>query len=368
MRIQSSPLLKSCLFAALAGFQALVTSAGGVLAQNNRHPVRVLDSDTRSAERHGRGIGGGSPELSALLDHVVLGAPVRPPGMPHVSVYPLVARPDSGRSHPDLFTDPGYLTLDEAMRRNLLRVSEKPTAIVPGLEVENTGDRPVLILSGEILVGGKQNRILQSDVLLPAHSGRRDVSAFCVEHGRWTHGEKEFRAAGAMAPAPVRKSAAGKSSEAQSDVWRSIATLGRDAADESPTQSLHDLLEDPKAAAESIGRANRLRDALPDGTVGMIAVANGSIYSFDLFSSTGLFDKYVDKLARAAVTGAPEHSVEKWIPNPEVAAFLRSARDTDASYSGSAGLGTRVDLEGSGIYGEALVVDRRIVHTALFLW
>ena len=369
MRIR--PLLRPktlCyLFAALPALLAIPAST---LAQQAGHPIRILHGDRGAEVGNNSAADGGSPELRFLLDRVVLGSPVTPPGMPHVSVYPLIARRDPAASHHNLFFDPGYLSLDESLRQGLLRISEKPAAVVPGLEVENVGDRPVLILAGEILVGGKQNRILQSDVLLPAHSGRRDVRAFCVEHGRWTPGEKEFRASGAMAPAPVRQSAAGKTAEAQSDVWRSIAILGRAAspAAASPTQSLHDVLKDPKVAAESAARASGLRVSLPEGTVGMIAVANGTIYSVDLFSSTVLFGKYVEKLARAAVTGAPEPVYYKGITNPDIEGFLRAAREANASYSGTAGLGTRVELEGSGVHGEALVVERRIVHTALFLW
>ena len=364
MRIASlfHPRTLLCLLTAVP---ALLASP---LTAQSGHPVRVLQSDRGSippTDDTGR-----SPELRFLLEQVVVGAPVMPKGMPHIRIYPLIARRLPAGSSQDLYADPAYLILDEAMRRGLLRVTEKQSAVVPGLEVENTGDLPVLILAGEILVGGKQNRILQSDVLLPGYSGRRDVSAFCVEHGRWTPGQKEFRAAGAMSPALIRRSAASKTAEAQSDVWNSIATLGRAAApgEASPTQSLHDVLKNPRVAAESAERADALRASLPQGTLGMIAVANGSIYSVDLFSSTVLFGKYVEKLTRAAVTGAPEPAQYKWTPDPGIDRFLQAAREAGASYSGSAGLGTRVDLEGSGIYGEALVVERRIVHMALFLW
>ena len=369
MRIRSLFRPKALCYM-LAALPALLVDSGSAFAQGAGHPIRVLHGDRGGPGGNTSAPDGGSPELRFLLDHIVPGSPVTPPGMPHVSVYPLIARRGPASSGLDLYSDPGYVSLDEAMRRGLLRISEKPAAIVPGLEEENVGDRPVLILAGEILVGGKQNRILQSDVLLPGHSGRRDVSAFCVEHGRWTPDEKEFRSVGAMAPAPIRQSAAGKTAEAQSDVWRSIAALGRAAAPgaASPTQSLHDVLEDPKVAAESAVRASGLRGSLPEGTVGMIAVANGSIYSVDLFSSTVLFGKYVEKLTRAVVTGAPEPGYYKGITDPDIEGFLRAAREADTSYSGSAGLGTRVEIEGSGVHGEALVLERSIVHTALFLW
>jgi hypothetical protein len=353
----------------MTGALVLWAAPQPVPAQMERHPIRVLPGESEGSP--GR-MAQGSPEIRSLLDRLSLGDPVTPEGMGHVRVYPLVAQAwrSPGSRGLDLFEDPGYLSLDEAMRRRVLVVREMSSPTVPVLEVENIGDNPVLILAGEILVGGKQNRILQSDLLLPPHSGARDVTAFCVEHGRWTAGGSDFKVSGAMAPAPVRQSAAGKSAEAQSEVWRAIGDLAMKAgASASPTQSLHDVMEDPKAEARAAPKIESIRGSLGAGTVGMIAVANGTIYSFDLFCSAPLFEKYKDKILRAAVTGAPEPVQYFTAPaQPDVRAFLRAARDVQAIYFGSAGMGSRVELSGSGVRGEALALDGRAVHTALFLW
>ncbi|HEY3175190.1 MAG TPA: DUF6569 family protein [Candidatus Polarisedimenticolia bacterium] len=349
-----------------AALLSLLAAAPLPFAQTGRPPIRVLGS----AGELPAGGSGGSAELRALLDRVAPGAPITPHGMGHVRVYPLI--PMAGRAGAPgyLFQDPGYLSLDEALGRGALLVSEKPSPTVPGLDVENIGERPVLILAGEILVGGKQNRILQSDLLLPPHSGRRDVTAFCVEHGRWTAGESSFGVAGAMAPAGVRQSAARRSAEAQSDVWRAIGQVASEAgAPASPTQSLHDVMKDPKVEARAAPRIESVKESLPADAVGMIAVANGTIYSFDLFCSAPLFEKYREKIVRAAMIGAPEQVLYFKAPaEPDVMGFLQAARQARAAYFGSAGLGSRVELTGGGVRGEALAVEGRAVHTALFLW
>src|SRR5436190_9205557 len=77
------------------------------------------------------------------------------------------------------------LTLQEAMERKLFVVYE--TSEVNELEVENLSkDLDVFIQSGDIVKGGKQDRILAVSIIIPARSGRVSIQSFCVESGRWT--------------------------------------------------------------------------------------------------------------------------------------------------------------------------------------
>src|SRR5574340_490029 len=77
-----------------------------------------------------------------------------------------------------------YLTLAEAIEQRKVVVHE--TGHVNQLQVENLSRQDVYIQSGEIVKGGKQDRVLSDDIILPPTSGKVDVKAFCVEHGRWT--------------------------------------------------------------------------------------------------------------------------------------------------------------------------------------
>jgi ARG/rhodanese/phosphatase superfamily protein len=77
------------------------------------------------------------------------------------------------------------VTLDEARKSGALLITERDQATVPELVVENRGKIHVLLLAGEILVGGKQNRVLREDILLPPLSGARPIGVYCVEQGRW---------------------------------------------------------------------------------------------------------------------------------------------------------------------------------------
>src|SRR5208337_4758299 len=79
---------------------------------------------------------------------------------------------------------PVPLTLQEAMAKGTVRVVE--TGSVNELRIENSGDEDVFIQSGDIVKGGRQDRVLTVSFVLPPKSGEVPVAAYCVEHGRWS--------------------------------------------------------------------------------------------------------------------------------------------------------------------------------------
>jgi hypothetical protein len=95
-------------------------------------------------------------------------------------------------------------TLEEARANGDLVIGEQARAAVPELVVENRSKGHVLLLAGEILVGGKQNRIVREDVLLPPLSGPRAIGVYCVEQGRWDAGRQGFDAPGTFAAPKLR--------------------------------------------------------------------------------------------------------------------------------------------------------------------
>lgn len=65
----------------------------------------------------------------------------------------------------------GFQTLDEALSKNLLVVSELGEGgSVPELKVVNRSEQKVLLLDGEELVGAKQNHVLNVTILLTPES------------------------------------------------------------------------------------------------------------------------------------------------------------------------------------------------------
>src|SRR5580692_8661970 len=108
-----------------------------------------------------------------------------------------------------------FLTLDEGLRsgevivteagsvQGLIRRHGAPVVRHDGAEVNrlvlvNNSKRPLLLLAGEIVSGGRQDRVIGKDRIVPPESDPVDLSVFCVEPGRWVATTANFGASEAM--------------------------------------------------------------------------------------------------------------------------------------------------------------------------
>ena len=236
---------------------------------------------------------------------------------------------------------PAPLTLGEAMRTGAIRVIE--TGNVEELVVNNPGDREVFIQAGDIVKGGKQDRVLTVSMIVPPNSGNIPIGAYCIEQGRWARrgGEKvaEFSASTARLPSKAGKIAmmeralppqsgrrvragAGRSAlirrsdgyDRQGLVWGSVrktqerlsSYMNRDVADRRSRSSLQLSLENKDLAAALADFEKALAglpEAHPDA-VGYAFAVGGRINSGDEFESAGLFRKLWRRQLRAAATEA----------------------------------------------------------------
>ncbi len=116
-----------------------------------------------------------------------------------------------------------YETLKNALDKKKVLVTESKEEEVNNLFIENVSKDTVMILAGEVVQGGKQDRMVGQDVILYPKSGKKDLSVFCVEHGRWQPKEsgKEFKKYYSISSNEVRKAAAVKKD--QSEVWSKVA-------------------------------------------------------------------------------------------------------------------------------------------------
>ncbi len=221
----------------------------------------------------------------------------------------LLHGPDAERSRP-------VLGLDEALARQCAVVHE--TGDVNELTVENTSEEDdLLLLSGDIVKGGKQDRVLQATMILPPKSGKVPVRSFCVEQSRWTKrgSEDATRFAenrGVIAGNELKKAV--QLAGSQGAVWANVqaqqAALSRNVGTmvnsaESPT-SLQLALENDKLKAE----VAKFREAItakagePVGVVGFVTVVNGQVTGAEAFGSHTLFRKAWAKAVSAAAVEA----------------------------------------------------------------
>src|SRR5437870_5501500 len=132
---------------------------------------------------------GTAPPSTSTSEYKVL-APIRHGSL---TVFPIVAAKSYDTSE--------CLTLDEGLRsgdvvvtesgsiRSMMRRHSRPIPVenaqVNQLVLVNNSKRPLLLLAGEIVTGGKQDRVIGKDRIVPAESDPIDLSVFCVEPGRW---------------------------------------------------------------------------------------------------------------------------------------------------------------------------------------
>ncbi len=131
--------------------------------------------------------------MSVALPKLRVGDPVRHEAL---CVFPLFCEPN-GKVE--------YHLSDEALADESLLIEEvSEGGSVPDLLVENRGDVRVLFLEGEELIGAKQNRILNTSVLVAAHT-KVKIPVSCVERGRWGYRSRYFGSSGSHSPSKLRR-------------------------------------------------------------------------------------------------------------------------------------------------------------------
>jgi hypothetical protein len=352
-----------------AGLGAVIAAASAGRAWGQR--VRVLEPAPAGAP--GLVPGAASPELARLIAAVRVGKVWRQGA--------LIAAWLHGPSEPGL----DVATLEEARTRGDLTITERGQAQVPELVVDNRGKVHVLLLAGEILVGGKQNRVLREDILLPPRSGPRALGVYCIEQGRWSGGGRvEFDGKGTVAPSGVRSRA--MSGAGQDQVWAAVGRSLRATAAAPPTANLQQAYEqrDVQRHVGEVERAPEARPAPPvagspgvpgvdvhavPGTLGAAVFVGSRLAGIDLFSDAGLFARQWPKLLRAHALDAyrvPDHALvdEAWTRR-RVDELLQAAARAEGTVRGNAGVGSLFEFRVPGGHGAALVAEGRVVHAAV---
>jgi hypothetical protein len=250
---------------------------------------------------------------------------------PRQSAGPFAAVPDS--TVPD-YGVPEYGVLDESIGdASTATAVLHETGSVGTLLIENTGDVDIFIQAGDIVKGGRQDRTIAFDFIVPARSGRIPLPAFCVEQARWHRrgGESAAQFSSSKHSVSSKKTQlALHFSQDQLEIWRSVA-------DEQ--QRLSSALAMPAESAESPTSLEltydlgHVTDALDDYTnpleaapaaagrevVGVVWAIDGRPSHADRYVSPTLFRKRWRKLLRAAATEALMSRRGPWPPVDEQA-------------------------------------------------
>ena len=226
------------------------------------------------------------------------------------------------------------------------------------LVLVNRGKKPLLLLAGEVVSGGKQDRIIGKDRIIPVDAKPLPLDVFCVEHSRWTSGGDTFAAAKTMVHPTVREQAA--VDQDQSKVWAAVRgdtaaaraqssmssnleltapqissqQLSHVMASAAPTEGYRNIYQSAAVgpsvenfALEVERRFNRATSGLKgEHVVGVIVAFGGEVAWSDIFASSQLFDAYWSKLLRSyAVEALTRPAAREKVSFEDARDFLRPA-------------------------------------------
>lgn len=223
-----------------------------------------------------------------LDEHRYFGTPVR---FQNLTVWPI---------HTDApHATAAYASLHDAQAKGLATVREKrgaDGAAVNEVTIENRGDKPLLVCGGTVIKGGKQDRQIARDVVVPPHA-TVVVEAFCIERGRWVT-EREGQATDGVFSVPKvmaakRVRVSGQYAGSQSQVWGQVDHVNEKSGKRPATSTFLATVDEDDGAARALRRemaeaVRRHFAALGDSAVGFAYAVNGEPLTIRTFANAEL--------------------------------------------------------------------------------
>lgn len=281
------------------------------------------------------------------------------------------------------FDDENMLTLEDAIRDGKVIVHE--TGEVQDLKIENKSDSPVFIQSGDIIKGGRQDRAIRYDMILPPKSGELSLPSFCVEQGRWSKRGYEsagyFNSSANMVASKSLKMAINTYGD-QGKVWSEVNDLQEDlsnginepARSRVSESSLQLSLENDKV----VNLSKEYIDAIwpkinaQENAVGFLFLINNQINSADIYRSNELFGKMWPKLIEAtaieALANPPAKSASKMPSIDDLNDWLHSGDNLGGKAILINDLTSMLSnqLEKVSVFKTIYTLDNSIIHLSIF--
>jgi len=284
----------------------------------------------------------------------------------NLQIIPLFTKGEEG---------PVYLTLKEALEKRLLVITEvSAQASVPELKVINNADIPVFLLDGEELAGAKQNRVLNTSILVKEKS-ELIIPVSCTEQGRWSYQSAEFYNSENIMSRKMRGSKSAHVSSSlkesgsyrsdQGAVWENIEEMSASAGVHSSTGAMKDVFEGKKDDLEEYMKAFQCLAHQK----GILVLVGGEVVGLDILSRESAFGVIFPKLLKSYAMDAVLEKEKKGssaMPVEEAKKFLQEMKDCKETQYPSTGQGMDYRFEGEDKVGSALVYLEKVIHMAFF--
>jgi hypothetical protein len=269
-----------------------------------------------------------------------------------------------------------YISGTRAMEQNFVQVRESGEGNVNKITLFNLSDKYIFFMNGDLLTGAKQNRILNTSVLLAPNS-KVDISVSCVEQGRWSSSFGHFSVSDNAAPPKLRTNSVkavnlnmslnlGRSTN-QAAVWDDVRNYVHAFECKTPTSDLNEIYKQKKNDIDEF-----LSRFSPDEKANGLAIfTDNNLLCTDAFNSTDVYQDYFQKLIKSAaleilnlkpkVNSLTE--AEAFYKTDELFDILKKIEKKE--YPGS-GIGTEYRFDTKEVTGFKLEYKRQLIHlTAL---
>jgi hypothetical protein len=205
-----------------------------------------------------------------------------------------------------LLNEKKYITLKAGLMNKTVSIKERGNFMVDNINVlmiENRSGKDLLIKSGEIVMGGRQDRVFARDTVLTSSSKQHTISVYCVEENRWSAHEKKFVHRGHVASG-LQKII--DSAHSQAKVWDEIRKLLKQN-NQNNSSSYASLLRQKKFTDTANNCMYQLYNLLRNkdsSYVGFIAITGNRVIGADVFISPSLFYQTLPQLLEKYVSEA----------------------------------------------------------------
>lgn len=197
--------------------------------------------------------------------------------------------------------DIDYLLLSEAQKTGKFAITElSEDGTVPWLLAKNALDKKVLLIEGEEVLGGKQNRTINVTILLAEQSATK-IPVSCVEAHRWAKRTEEFEDSGRIVDFNVR-----------SHKLKEYALKPQSRLEHRPNQNVvweavDETLEQYEVDSETLAaydvyrvKMNKLEDFMAElkplkNQTGMAVFLDGGLVGIEYLAPASKFKKYFKK-------------------------------------------------------------------------
>ncbi len=266
-----------------------------------------------------------------------------------------------------------YIPLSKALKEGFVIVEEvNKFGHVPELLVSNNSDKKVLMLEGEELIGAKQNRILNTTILLREKS-KTVIPVSCTEAGRWHYKTRRFADSGFVAFKTLRKDTRHsvhynlkrdkKFRSDQRKVWNDIDKKAYYMRVDTETGAMRDIYVQREKDYEKMIEGFKLLE----GQKGLFVFINGKVAGFDFVSKSDVYKLVHNKLLKSYILDAIgiEPCINKnKVSEKDVREFFETVGKSEVEKFESVGYGIDYRFNFKDIYGSILFFRNEVIHAS----